>query len=164
MCWNTKFETSLKLEQLCWLLGSCSELRFVKCTAAVKSGTVMSMVFISLLWEWSFSFQEQWKTSTSAENNMQSFNADSWETTRNELIKGCCQHHQDQFPLLISSEFSPLVCYTHRSSAHRQTQAGQTDFDGGSQSGLVFWCTRWLHTSSLNRSLLTDELTSSMES
>lgn len=91
-----------------------------------KSGMVMSVFFISLLQEWSFTFQEQWETSTSAENNMQSFNADSWETTRNELIKSCYQHNQDQFPLLISSAFSCLaLCSSHAQELWAQTNPGR---------------------------------------
>lgn len=38
MCWNINLETALKLEQLCWLLGSYSELRFLNWTAGVSPG------------------------------------------------------------------------------------------------------------------------------
>lgn len=38
MCQNNNFERALELEQLCWLLGSHSELRFVMWTAAISPG------------------------------------------------------------------------------------------------------------------------------
>lgn len=112
-----------------------------------KSGMATAVSFISLLPEWSFHFQEQRQTSTSAENNRQSFAADGWETTRNYLIKSCHQHNQEQFPLPISSVFSHLSpCFLHPPELeHRQIQVGHADFDVRSQSGPVFWCTCWLH-------------------
>lgn len=88
------------------------------------------------------------------------------ETPRIEFIESCHQHNRDNSLFRLPRDFllSRCVCYTHRSSEHRQTQVGRTDFDRCSQSGLVFWCTCCLHASSLNRSLLTEESTSWIES